>query len=65
MLPRVHFAYDSINGIKSANLYILKNVNCPAITIEMGYLTNPNDNKLLTTKKGQIKIAKAIYKAIK
>lgn len=55
----------SINEIKNANYFILKNINCPATLIEMGYLTNPNDKKLLTSEKGQIKIATAIVEAIK
>ncbi len=55
----------STNEIKNADFYILKNVNCPATLIEMGYLTNPDDEKLLITEKGQVKIAKAIVETIK
>lgn len=55
----------SSNGIKNANFYILKNVKMPITLIEMGYLTNPTDRKLLTSVAGQDKIAAAIYNTIK
>lgn len=34
---------SSAKEIKQAGFYILKNVNCPAALIELGYLTNPGD----------------------
>jgi len=53
------------NEIEVANLYLLKNVNCPATLIGMGNLSNSNDRKLLTSEKGQSQIAKAIIESIK
>jgi N-acetylmuramoyl-L-alanine amidase len=53
------------NGIKNANFYMLKNVTSPVTLIEMGFLSNPDDLKLLTSIEGQNKIAEAIYNTIK
>ena len=55
---------DSANNIKNANFSIIKNVNCPASLIELGFLTNQEDRKLLVSKKGQEKIAKTIVEAL-
>ena len=55
----------STNGIKNANFHILKNVETPIALIEMGYLSNSKDREILTSDKGQQKIAEAIYNTIK
>ncbi|MGO3182813.1 MAG: N-acetylmuramoyl-L-alanine amidase family protein [Aequorivita sp.] len=55
----------SSHGIKTANFYILKNVTTPVTLVEMGFLSNPDDRKLLTSVEGQDKIAAAIYNTIK
>lgn len=53
------------NGIVRANFYILQNVESPITLIEMGYLSNPKDWKLLTSVEGQEKIAQNIYAILK
>lgn len=55
----------SSNGIRNANLFLLKNVTNPITLIEMGYLSNPKDFALLTSVEGQNKIAEVIYNLIK
>lgn len=55
----------SSNGIKESNFYILKNVNTPSATIELGYLSNPGNRYLLTSEYGQHRIAEAIYSVLK
>ena len=64
-----------INGISGENLlkrkvteapfYMLKNSNCPAITLEMGFLSNNNDRVYLTSESGQNEIAAHILESIK
>ncbi|WP_299837899.1 N-acetylmuramoyl-L-alanine amidase [uncultured Tenacibaculum sp.] len=54
-----------VNTIQNMNSHILKKVECPSTLIELGYLSNPKDKNNLTSEKGQEKIAKAIYKALK
>lgn len=51
-------------GVKESNFYILKHTECPAIMLELGFLTNPKDSKYLNSGKGQDEIAKAIFKSI-
>ena len=52
-------------GVKEANFYILKHVECPAILIEMGFLTNKQDSSYLNSKTGQVEIATAIFNSLK
>ncbi len=47
-----------------APLVILEGADMPAILIEAGHLTNPADEKQLTTPEGRDRIAQAIVKAI-
>lgn len=54
----------SSNGIKNAIFYSLKNVTTPITLIEMGFMTNPDDRKLLTSVEGQDRIVEAIYNRI-
>jgi len=51
--------------IEEANFYILKNANCPAVTLEVGYLSNNNDRAYLNSEKGQNEIASRILESVK
>ncbi len=58
---------DSSNGRQSkenSNYYILKNVLCPAVIVECGFLSNYSEAELLGTKEYQQKVAKAIGNGI-
>lgn len=52
------------SGVKTANFALLKNVNCPATLVELGYLSNSNDFIYLTSLNGKIDIAKSILQSI-
>lgn len=54
----------SVAELKNANFRVLRNVNCPAILIEMGFLTNQEDRNLLTSETGQDKIARIIFQSL-
>ena len=41
-------------------MYILKSTDNPAVIVECGFLSNPEEEQLLLSKKYQNKIAKAI-----
>lgn len=45
--------------------YILKNISCPAVIIECGFLSNPAESALLNTDIYQDKIAYAISKGVR
>jgi len=50
-------------GVKQAGFWVLYRTTCPSILIETGFLTNPSEEKYLTSEKGQKEIAESIYKA--
>ena len=48
------------NGAKAQSFAVVRNTNCPAILVEVGYIINPEDNAKLVDKNFQNKIADAI-----
>ena len=46
---------------KSLSPYILRNLDMPAVIVEVGFLSNPNEEKLLMDAHYQEKMAYAIY----
>lgn len=52
-------------GIFQAGFFVLVGASMPTILIECGYLSNKGDEDYLSSQKGQLEIAKAIYKAIR
>ncbi|KAF2514033.1 N-acetylmuramoyl-L-alanine amidase [Flavobacterium zhairuonense] len=65
LVDKVAGNYFSKNEVKEASFYILKNSNCPALTLEVGYLSNVNDRNYITSEKGQDEIAAKILDAVK
>lgn len=65
LVDKVAGDYFSKGEIKEASFYILKNSNCPAMTLEVGYLSNVNDRTYITSEKGQNEIAEKILEAVK
>ena len=47
--------------IKKQNFYVLRENNHPSVLIETGYLSNPSDELLLSTKEYQQQLAEGIY----
>lgn len=52
-------------GVKQAGFYVLVGASMPSVLIEAGFLSNPQEEALLNSTKGQNDIAKAIFDAIK
>lgn len=48
---------------KEANLYVLKNTNCPAMLSENGFFDNPIEAKLMMDEKWQYRLAGAYIRA--
>lgn len=65
MIDKVAGNYFSKGEVKEASFYILKNSNCPAMTLEVGYLSNVNDRNYISSEKGQDEIAAKILEAVK
>ncbi|MFH6945361.1 N-acetylmuramoyl-L-alanine amidase [Flavobacterium sp. FlaQc-50] len=51
--------------INVAPFYILKNANCPAVLLEMGFLSNEKDRAYITSESGQNEVAAKILESIK
>lgn len=47
-------------ALQSANFYLLKNLNCPAVSVELGFLFHEEDMKYLNSDFGQKFLAKQI-----
>ena len=52
-------------GVKQANFYVLRGATMPAVLVEVGFISNPKDEKLLNRKKFQKKITENIFNGIK
>lgn len=50
--------------IKSANFYVLKNTDIPAVLVEVAFISNANEEKLLFSEDFQYKAAQAIASGI-
>lgn len=47
-------------GVKTANFYVLRHSSMPATLLELGFVTNPEEEELLSDETYQGKLAKAI-----
>tara|TARA_A100000164_G_C21900901_1_gene770446 strand:- start:427 stop:1893 length:1467 start_codon:yes stop_codon:yes gene_type:complete len=52
-------------GVKQAGFYVLIGASMPNALVEVGFLSNPKEEKMLKQSKHKQKIAEAIYRAIK
>lgn len=50
-------------GVKQAGFWVLYKVSMPSILIEMGFLSNPDDEKYLNNDKNKADVADAVYRA--
>lgn len=50
--------------LQSANFFLLKNLNCPAVTVELGFLSNAEDIKYLNSEFGQKFLAMQIASSL-
>ena len=61
-LGRVHPGED--RGVRAGNYIVLNTARRPAALIEMGFSTNPQDGRLLTTPSSQRELARSMADAI-
>lgn len=55
---------ENYRQIKPAPFYVLKKTKMPAVLIEVGFLSNPEDHRRLTNEEDRKEIARAIKKGI-
>lgn len=64
--PNLTYRTDLSDGDpdKEANFYVIKHANCPATLIEMAFISNPEEEKMLNNPDFQDKMAFAIAQGI-
>lgn len=50
-------------GVRQDVFLVLRNTGMPSVLVEVGYISNPNEEAFLISKAGQDKIASSIYSA--
>lgn len=53
----------SDRGVRQAGFWVLHKSACPSVLVEMGFLSNANEEKYLASDKGKQDITNSIYKA--
>ena len=51
-------------GVDQAGFYVLMGASMPAVLVECGFLTNPDDAKVLASERGRQKIAEALLESV-
>ena len=51
-------------GVKQAGFYVLFGASMPSVLIELGFLSNPSEEKFLSASDGQTSMANAIFRAV-
>lgn len=51
--------------IKDSNFFLINKSNCPAVILELGYISNTNDKNYLDSEAGQTEIATKILNTIR
>jgi N-acetylmuramoyl-L-alanine amidase len=51
-------------GIKQAPFKVLTGVACPAVLVEVAFISNPEEEKKLVEEGFQMNVAKAIYRGL-
>ncbi|MGB0884549.1 MAG: N-acetylmuramoyl-L-alanine amidase family protein [Flavobacteriales bacterium] len=52
-------------GVKHQNLYVIRAVSMPSVLVELGFLTNPEEERFLNSNQGQEYMASAIFRAFR
>ncbi|MEZ5082397.1 MAG: N-acetylmuramoyl-L-alanine amidase [Bacteroidales bacterium] len=52
-------------GVKQAGFWVLYKTTMPGILVELGFLSNPEEEKFLLSEENQVYMASAIYRAFK
>ena len=50
-------------GVHQAGFLVLRETSMPSVLIELGYITNPNEEAYLLSEQGSSALAKSIYQA--
>lgn len=59
-----NYAHRSDRGVRQAGFWVLHRSACPSVLVEVGFISNPAEEKYLASASGQHEMAAAIYNAI-
>ena len=59
----VNYARRSDRGARQAGFWVLHRSACPSVLIELGFISNPAEERFLASEKGQNELAASIYNA--
>lgn len=51
-------------GVKTANFYVLRYTDCPAVLVETAFISNADDERLLAGEKSRDEFARAIARGV-
>lgn len=52
-------------GVREAGFWVLKQVSMPSILVEVGFVSNPDEEKFLNTSEGQDYLASSVFRAFR
>jgi len=52
-------------GVKQAGFQVLYHASMPAVLVELGFISNPNEERFITSDYGQSILASAIFRAVR
>lgn len=52
-------------GVRQAGFLVLRQTSMPSVLVELGYISNPQEEKYLSSEEGKQKLAQSLYKAFK
>lgn len=52
-------------GVKPGNLWVIRYTNCPAVLVELAFISNPEEETLLADSHFQYNAAQAIWRGVK
>lgn len=52
-------------GVRKKDLFVMRNTDIPSVLLEIGYLTNPQEEQIMFTDEFQYSVAKAICAGVK
>ncbi|MDD3078471.1 MAG: N-acetylmuramoyl-L-alanine amidase [Paludibacter sp.] len=58
-----HYAKRYDRGVRQAGFWVLHRSACPSVLVEVGFISNPTEEKYLNSESGQTEIAQSIYNA--
>lgn len=53
------------NGVRQAGFWVLARTSMPAVLVELDFICNPTSERFLDSERGQEKLAKSIFNAVK